>query len=294
MTTRSVVMLAAIGLVVGAISLVAAKWPRLPDRTLPTPPKYVAMGGQATTALHTGCLAPIVAEMRKRPNHVIRVDDMRWTDYTSGDDDPRKASIFVEPGGATWRDEWLPQQTIPLTADELAKLIAGFDLRCEKDESQESSHGYEGRYIGVAYGKTEKRAAELRYKAPATLQIGEVFDAVRARYVANRAAASRSFVIKLTGRCRRCSAGPDWSKHTVEIDSNKLETDDETRVALVDWALALPASLPESRTTATGTLTMAGVTKPIAFSFDDGVAEEHLRQLDIASELTMWMSINRP
>jgi hypothetical protein len=252
------------------------------------------MGGQATTVQHTGCLAPIVAEMHKRPNHVIRIDDMRWTDYTSGDDDPRHASIFVEPGGATWRDDWLPQQTIPLTADELAKLIAGFDLGCDRDESIPPSGRYEGRYIGVAYGKTEKLAAQLAYNAPATLQIGAVFDAVRSRYVANRAAASRSFVIKLTGRCRACDAGPDWSKHVVEIDSNKLETDDETRVTLVDWALALPASLPPGKMTATGTLTMAGVSKPIAFSLDDRVADEHLRQINIASELTMWMSINRP
>lgn len=62
----------------------------------------------------------------------------------------------------------------------------------------------------------------------------------------------------------------------------------------MDWALALPASLPKGKLVATGTLTLAGVTKPIAFALDDRVAEAGLRQLDIASELTMWMSINRP
>ena len=73
MTTRTAVLAGCIGLVIGAIAVVAAKWPRLPERTLPTPPAYVAMGGQAATVARAGCLAPIVGEMRKRPNHVIRV-----------------------------------------------------------------------------------------------------------------------------------------------------------------------------------------------------------------------------
>lgn len=295
MKTRVIVIAACIGVVLAAIALVAANWPALPARTLPKPATYVPLGGQAAFVPHAGCLAPMIAELRKRPSWMLRLDDMRWTDYTGPDEDPRHASIFVDASGATWHSAWLSQQTLPLTADELRDVIAAFDLICDVDESI-PNNGFEGRYINVAYGKTEKAAARLDYNAPITLRLGELFDAIRARYVANRAGATKQLVMKLTGQIR---SGPDeWTKYAIEIDASKINSDDESRVGFVDWALALPHALPKGqatpRMTATGTFTMDGITRKIAVNLDRNAPENAiLQRTNLAQELTMWMSINR-
>ncbi len=107
--TRAIVIATGLAVIIAAIAIVAATWPTLPARTLPKPVAitYLPMGGQAVEVPKTACLAPIIAELRKRPNWTLRIDDMRWTDYSGPDDDPHHATIFVDASGATWRSEWI-------------------------------------------------------------------------------------------------------------------------------------------------------------------------------------------
>lgn len=292
MPVRLAVLAASVGVVIAAIAIVVTRWPTLPARTLPRPVTFVAMAGDPVGAVRTGCLAPMLAELRRRPSWTVRIDDMRWTDYTGPDEDPRHASIVLDAGGGIWRDDWLPQQALPLTAEEVRDVIAAFARSCEVDEALPRA-AYEGRYIAVAYGAREPAAARLRYNSPVVVRLGTLFDAIRARYVTNRAGAARQFVLKLAGELR--DGHEHWSKHAIVIDASAREADDAARVALVDWALALPHTLPPGRMTATGTLTLAGVTRPVAVALDASRPEHRgLRDLGLADELTMWMSINRP
>jgi hypothetical protein len=287
------VIAACVGALIAAIALVAANWPQLPARTLPQPATYIAMGGQAVEVPPAACLVPMIGELRKRPNWTLRVDDMRWTDYNPPED-PRHASIVIDASGAIWRDDWLHQQTMPLTAAELRDVMAAFELGCDVDESIPPTGAYEGRYINVAYGKTEKAAAKLDDDSPVVMRLGELFEAIRGRYIGNRAGATKQFVMKLAGVWRDGEGEDGWTKHAIEIDASKLETDAAERVAFVDWALALPRTRPAGRMTATGTFTMDGVTRPIAVNLDESTDENRgLRNLSLAHELTFWMSINR-
>jgi hypothetical protein len=283
-----------IAVVLAAIVIVAMNWPALPARTLPKPVTYIPMGGQAVEVPAVACLAPMIAELRKRPNWTLRIDDMRWTDYSGPDDDPHHASIVVDEHGATWTNQWLPAQTMPLTSDELRDVMAAFALQCERDESIENTGAYEGRYINIAYGKTEKAAARLDADAPITLRLGESFEAIKRRYITNRAGATKQFVVKLSGLRRDGGGKTGWSPYTMTIESSAYE-DDVNRVMFVDWLIARPRTLPKGRMTATGTFTMDGITRPIAINLDRRAAENRVvDQFEVAPELRMWMSINSP
>ena len=290
MTTRLIVIAACVGVIIAAITIVAVNWPKLPARTLPTN-IYVPMGGQAVEVPAKGCLVPILGEIQKRPNWAIRIDDMRWTDYTDTPNDPRHASIVVDASGGTWRDDRLPQQTLPLTDAELRDLMAAFALGCETDESI-SNHGYEGRYITVAYGKTEPTAARLDSNSPVVLQIGALFDSLRGRYIDNRMDATKQFALKLSGTWRGGPHG-EWTKHAIVIDSTTYEVDASAAVNFVDWAMAQPTTLPKGRMVATGTFTLDGTSRPIAVQLDADDTERAIEQIGIAEELRRWMSTNR-
>lgn len=286
-----IVLATGIAVVLAAIVIVAANWPQLPKRTIPPAVTYIPMGGQAVEVPAVACLAPMIAELRKRPSWTLRIDDMRWTDYTSPDEDPRHASIFVDASGATWRNDWLPQQTMPLTTVELRDVMAAFELQCEIDESIPNTGAYEGRYINIAYGKTEKAAAKLDYHAPITMRLGELFEAIRGRYITNRAGATKQFVVKLSG-LRRDGGEREWNPYTLTIDGTGYENEG-LRVMFVDWLLGQPHTRPKGRMTATGTFTMDGVTRPIAINLDRRAEENRsVSQLELAPELRMWMSIN--
>lgn len=282
---------ACVGVIIAAISIVVVNWPKLPARTLPTK-IYVPMGGQAVEVPAKGCLVPILGEIQKRPNWAIRIDDMRWTDYTDTPHDPRHASIVVDASGGTWNDDRIPSQRLPLTTDELRDLMAAFELGCETDESVPSS-GYEGRYLTVAYGKTEPTAARLDYNSPVALRIGELFESLRGRYTDNRAGASTKFLLKLSGTCP-CGPNGKWIAHAIVIDSSAHdELDAGIAVDFVDWAIAQPTTLPKGRMVATGTFTLAGVTRPIAVQLDAEDHERALHDLWISEPLRRWMSTNR-
>jgi hypothetical protein len=288
--SKTVVIAILVGAVVASIALVVANWPKLPARTLPKPTTYVAMGGQAVGVPKTGCLGPMVAELQKRPNWVVRIDDMRWTDYTQGDDDPKHGEIVLEEGRATWQSAWIPSQTLELTKQEREAVLAAFDLGCKQDESMPHG-GYEGRYIAVAYGRTSKPAAQIEYNSPGTLRFGELFEQIRGRYIANRAGAARNYVVTLSGLLRN---NPEWTKKEAVIDSTKYEGSDEDRVDFLDWILAQPTSLPKHKTVATGTLTMEGITRPVAIKLDRFFqANRVLERTTLGSELLMWMTVNR-
>jgi hypothetical protein len=289
--TKTAVVAILVGVVIGAIALIAANWPQLPARTLPKPPiTYVAMGGQPVDVPSKGCLAPMIAELQKRPNWVVRIDDMRWTDYTQGDDDPKHGEIVIEAAGATWQSAWLPSQTLPLTNAERASVLAAFDLSCKQDESMPHG-GYEGRYIAVAYGRIGKAAAQIDYNSPATLRFGELFEAIRGRYIANRASAAKNYVVKVSGLLRN---NPEWTKKEEIIDSTKYQGSDEDRVDFLDWVLTQPQTLPKNKNVATGTLTMEGITRHIAIKLDRlADANRVLERTSLASELLMWMTVNR-
>ena len=294
MRTRLIVIAAGFGVVIAAIAIVAANWPQLPKRTSPPAVTYIPMGGQAVDVPKTACLAPMIAELQKRPSWTLRIDDMRWTDYSGPDDDPHHASIVVDASGATWTNQWLPTQTLPLTPEELHDVMAAFELRCERDESLARTGAYEGRYINIAYGKTEKAAARLEYQAPITLRLGESFEAIKGRYIANRSAATTQFVVKLSGLRRDGGGKTGWSPYAMTIDSAAYE-DIAMRVMFVDWLLAQPHTRPKGRMTATGTLAMDGVTRPIAINLDRRAGENRvIDQWEVAPELRMWMSINSP
>jgi hypothetical protein len=289
--TRLIVIAACFGVVIAAIAIVAANWPQLPNRTIPPAVTYVPMGGQAVEVPEAGCLVPMIAELRKRPSWTLRIDDMRWTDYTSPDEDPRHASIVVDAQGAVWRNEWLHQQTMPLSADELRDVMAAFELTCDVDESIPNTGAYEGRYINIAYGKTEKAAAKLDYHAPVTMRLGELFEAIRGRYITNRAGATKQFVVKLSG-LRRDGGAREWNPYTLTIDGTGYENEG-LRVMFVDWLLGQPHTRPKGRMTATGTFTMDGITRPIAINLDRRDKENYaVDQLELAPALRMWMSIN--
>ena len=291
--TRVIVIATGIAVVLAAIVIVAMNWPSLPARTLPKPVTYVPMAGQAVEVPAVACLAPMIAELRKRPNWTLRIDDMRWTDYTGPDEDPHHASILVDEHGATWTNQWLPTQTLPLTSDELRDVMAAFALQCDVDESIENTGAYEGRYINIAYGKTEKAAARLDADAPITLRLGELFEAIKGRYIANRAGATKQFVLKLSG-LRRDGGEREWNPYEMTIDGSAYE-DDRMRVLFVDWVLARPRTLPTGRMTATGTFTMDGITRPVAVNLDLRADENRVVfQYEVAPELRMWMSINSP
>jgi hypothetical protein len=169
--------------------------------------------------------------------------------------------------------------------------MAAFDLPCDVDESIPNTGAYEGRYINIAYGKTEKAAAKLDYHAPITMRLGELFEAIKGRYIANRAGATKQFVVKLSG-LRRDGGDREWNPYKLTIDSSEYK-DEALRVMFVDWVLAQPATRPKGRMTATGTLTMDGVTRPIAINLDRRADENFvIHQWESAPELRWWMSIN--
>ena len=276
--------------IIAAIAIVAANWPELPRSTLPKP-TYIAMGGQAVEVPRTGCLVPMIAELRKRPNWTLRIDDMRWTDYSGPDDDPHHATIFVDASGATWRSEWLHEQTLPLDDAELRDVMAAFELSCDRDETQPSTGAYEGRYINIAYGKTEKAAARLEYRTPATLRLGEIFDALRGRYISNRAGATKQFTLKLSG----VRHDDGWSPYALVIESSAYADNAAARVDFVDWVLARPRTLPKGPMTATGSFTMEGISRPVAVNLDRRAPENVvIERFETAPELRWWMSINSP
>ncbi|MBA3502483.1 MAG: YceI family protein [Myxococcota bacterium] len=294
MRTRLIVIAVCFGVIIAAIAIVAANWPQLPKRTIPPAVTYIPMGGQAVEVPKAGCLAPMIAELRKRPSWTIRIDDMRWTDYTSPDEDPRHASIFISgaSSGATWRNDWLPQQTMPLTTEEIGDVMAAFELPCDVDESIPNTGAYEGRYINIAYGKTEKAAAKLDYHAPITMRLGELFEAIKRRYITNRAGATKQFVLKLSGMRR--TGEKEWTPYAMTIDGASYDNEG-LRVMFVDWLLGQPPTRPKGRMTATGTLTMHGVTRPLAINLDRRAEENRsVDQFELAPELRMWMSINSP
>jgi len=287
--TKTAVVAILVGVVITAIALVAANWPDLPERTLPKP-TYVPMGGQPVDIPGKGCLAPMIAELQKRPNWVVRIDDMWWTDYTQGDDDPKHAEIVIDASGATWQSAWLASQHLQLTNQERDAVLAAFELSCKQDESMPHG-GYEGRYINVAYGRTGKAAARIEYNSPATIRFGELFTSIRGRYVANRAGAAKNYVVKLTGLLRN---DPEWTKKEEVIDSTKYQGSDEDRVDFLDWVLMQPQTLPKGKNVAVGTLTMEGKSRPLAVKLDRlAEANRVLERTTLASELLMWMTVNR-
>jgi hypothetical protein len=287
--TRTAVIALSIGAVIAAIVVVAANWPQLPERTMPEPMRVVPMAGDTVGAKPVGCLAPVIAELRKRPSWVLRIDDRRWTDATSGDDDPKHGEIVIDETGATWQSSLVRSQTLPLTDEETREAIAAFDLGCERDESKKQP-GYEGRYIGVAYSRTAKAVATIPHTSPAEQRLGALFEQLRTRYVTNRAGAAQTYLIELSGQRRD---GDVYRKFTWKYDAAKSDDSVSQKVDLLDWAFAQPATRPKTKKTAHGTLTLEGVTKPIAISLDWNSEEnQFMHRFGPYSELTIWMSIN--
>ena len=262
--SRIVAILVGVVVVIAAIVVVALKWPELPERTTVAPMKV-----------------PPPANCMVRGRN-LRLEDKRWTDYTSEADDPHHATIVLDVDGGRWSDAMLPQ-SLALTAAELQHLDAALAASCEVDASRERN-GYEGRYILVD-GKQK-----LLYNSPISVRVGIVFDEIRARYVSGRLPFAKTVRMKLAGKRRTGPKGPgEWEPF--ELEHVGLGNDEQI-VAFADWAIAQPEQRPPGNMVATGTLEVLGKSRPIAISLDRDVPENRALWRLEASELSMWMSVN--
>jgi hypothetical protein len=270
------------------------------DLELPEPPsrpRYLALGGsliELAAEAGPGCFAPMLDELRRHPRWSIRIDDLEWDDVVGNEPDPRHASIVIDARAATWRDGSLPQ-TMALAEDERRAVLAAFELDCRVDPAQPPP-AYGGRYIGVALGEDGATVAELRTHSFVTVRLDQLFDQIRARYLAGRAADLRGFSLELAGVIRdgRDDRGRStYQPYRVELHDRDLAAHAtlEDRVRLLDWAMTRPVTRPAGPRTARGTLRAYGTSRPIAIDLDADLTD--WRQYGVFSDLAMWSSVNR-
>ncbi len=244
----------------GTIELSPAPEPR---------PTYLALAGDlvdlAAQNHGPGCFEPMLDELRRHPHWSIRIDHLEWGDVVSDEPDPRHATLVIDGETATWRDGSLPQ-TLTLTGAERRDVLAAFALDCRIDEAL-PVNGYTGDYIGVALGDDGPAVTRFPTNSPIAVRLLELFDAVRARYLATRVEDLSGFSIELTGTRRdhddqgRMIRRP----HRIEyLDPGVAGDDLEDRVRLLDWAMAKPVSLPPGKLIVRGTLRAHGSSRPIA------------------------------
>lgn len=258
-------------------------------------PRYLALGGELVElAAETGpgCFAPMLDELRRHPRWSIRIDDLAWDDVVDDEPDPRHASIVIDETSGTWRDGWLPQ-SLTLAEDERRAVLAAFALDCRVDPEQPRP-GFGGHYIGVALGEDGAAVTRFRTNSFVALRLGALLDQIRARYVAGRAADLPGLSLELEGPRR---TRDDRGRSIYEPYRLVLRDQDqaaystlEQRVAMLDWALTLPTTLPAGNQTIRGTLRAYGTSRPIAINLARPRPEMHS---SMPSELEMWASINR-
>jgi len=267
----------------------------------PAPPRttYLALGGDmvhlAADNHGPGCFVPMLDELRRRPRWTIRIDDLEWDDVVGNEPDLRHASLVIDAGSATWRDGLQPH-TMALTAAERRDALAAFSLDCRADETLD--HGYGGHYFGVALGEDGPVAARFPSRSPIATRLRALLEAIGARYFAGRVDDLRGFSIELAGIWRetrddrgRAVYGP----HRIELRAQDLPPPSnayelESRVRLLDWALAQPTSLPAGKHVARGTLRAHGTSRPIAV---DLLTLGTWHQHGAFGELGVWASIAR-
>jgi hypothetical protein len=241
------------------------------------------------------CFTPMLDELRRHPHWTIRIDDLVWDDVVGDEPDERRAILLIDADTATWRDGALPQN-VALTAAERRDVLAAFSLDCRVDESL-PQNGYSGHYIGVAFGEEGPPVATFSTNAPIMVRLEELFEAIRARYIAGRADDLQGFSLELAGTW---SADRDEQgrrirePHRVEVRERDIAAhaheDLEDCVRLLDWALAQPVSLPAGAHIARGTVRAYGRSRPIAV---DLMRLGYVSSSSLFSELGMWASIER-
>jgi hypothetical protein len=294
---RAVILALGVGTLCAALSAIDGAGPI----ELPAPrpgPALMALGGDLVDpdfGAGVGCFVPMLDELRRHPRWSIRIDDLEWDDVVDGEPDPRRASIVLDAETGTWRDGWLPQ-SLTLAEDERRALLAAFALDCRVDPAA-PPHGFVGRYIGVALGEDGLVVAKFQTNSFVALRLEELFDRIRARYVAGRADDLRGFSLELAGTMRDGTddrGRPVRKPHRVAISERDLASFDtlEKRVRLLDWALTQPAVLTGGKHVVRGTLRAHGTSRPIAVDLYAYLADE--MQRSVWSELAIWAAIEWP
>lgn len=287
-----------VGTLCAALVVIDGAGPIEIEEPAPEPrPGLLALGGamvDLTAEAGPGCFAPMLDELRRHPNWSIRIDDLVWDDVVGNEPDERRASIVLGAEAGTWRDGWLPQ-SLALAEDERRAVLAAFALDCRVDPAQPEP-GLGGRYIGVTLGEHGDPVVQFPTNSFVALRLEELFDRIRARYVAGRADDLRGFSLELAGTWRNGSdehGRPIREPHRVEIRERDLALyrSLEEQVRLLDWALAQPATLPAGAHAARGTLRAHGTSRPIAVDLDAHLAIE--MQRSVWSELAIWAAIDR-
>ncbi|HWO22638.1 MAG TPA: hypothetical protein VNO30_27955 [Kofleriaceae bacterium] len=289
-----------LGLGVGTLCATLAAIGGAQPIELPEPaprPRFLALGGELLElAAETGpgCFAPMLDELRRHPRWSIRIDDLEWDDVVDDEPDPRRASIVLDAAAGTWRDGWLPQ-SLSLADDERRALWAAFALDCRVDPEQPRP-GFVGRYFTVALGEDGTAVARFRTNSFVALRLGALFDQIRARYVAGRAADVHGLSLELAGvrRTGRDDLGrSEYEPYRLDLRDFDQATHNtlEDRVRLLDWAMTLPAALPAGKQVVRGTLRAHGTSRPIALDLRADLY--HWGHHALMSELSMWASINR-
>jgi hypothetical protein len=267
-------------------------------------PTYLALGGEivelAAMNHGPGCFEPMLDELRRHPHWSIRIDHLVWDDVVGDRPDPRRETLVIDGETATWRDGKRPQ-SLALTGAERRDVLAAFALDCRVDETR-PPNGYEGDYIGVALGEDSPIVTRFPTNSPIEVRLVELLGAIRARYLATRVDDLRGFSIELAGTMRDYDERdrPTRRPHRVEYHDRLAAADRlEDRVALLDWAMEQPISLPPSNRIARGTLRAYGTSRPIAVDLmnldnDEGVIEASWSSYGSFGELTTWAAIERP
>jgi hypothetical protein len=258
----------------GALGVLALRiWPApeepAPAAVIVEAVHVVPLAGGVDIVGEDACAAPAIAELVKHPHWQLVLHEREWDDVVDDNPDETLASVRIDEAHATWTDGDLPQ-SIELLPAERARLLAAAQRSCTRIRE---GNGYTGYYIAIAYGPGAA-AIELPSDSRAAIDAIEVFDQIRARYVATRLSTAR--VMKLT------LAGPRhydiaWKRHTVVVRADGTVTDEDGQaleplaaldlVDVLDWALQLP-STARGPNTLTGTLEIAGSKKAVGVELD--------------------------
>jgi hypothetical protein len=260
-------------------------------------PQYFALGGElveqvAETGAGAGCFAPMLEELQRHPHWSIRLDDLEWDDVASSEPDERHASIVIDGTTAVWRDGWLPQ-SMTLAEDERRAVLAAFALDCRIDEAQPRA-GYGGHYIGVSLGEDGPAVVHFRTRSFVMARMRELFEQIRARYVAGRAADLRGFSLELAGVRNVDRDEQDrliYKPYRLTIrEADLAQNTLEDRVRLLDWAMTRRTALPAGRQIVSGTLRAHGTSRPIAV--DLTTDRPGMLRYEVFRELDMWAAVN--
>jgi hypothetical protein len=295
LTLLWIALVAAIGV------LIVRSWPaREPDPPRPGPPqvRVVGLAGDRQVVGEASCAGPMLREMRRHPHWRFTFQERIWDDVVDDNPDETLQSLVIDEQGAVWTDAVLPAQTLPLEAAEIDAILAAAERSCVQPDLGE----YEGHYVAIGFGDATNRAIDLPSQSPAAIDALAVMERVRARYISGRRSVAEVMTLTLSGQ-RRSGPGA-WTPYsfTVGTDGRVIDStgtaiamfDLADRVSVLDWALAQPATVPGPRPV-TGTLTIAGSAKPLAFQLASlwQVGERPGSRNPLMSILVAWSSVNR-